>query len=119
MADVPAPRLVDAKSATLRSIFALFGRGLIYALAFWTVYRGMLLVYPPANPSADSDDALRRKQSSQLSAYDEQARKADQMLEESEKQQARTSALLSKQEEQARRFDAVLDRWEKQSGRAK
>ena len=116
MSQVPPPNLSDAHNPTLRSIAALFGRGLIYALAFCAVYRAMLFVYPAGGSYAEPDDALRKRQQSQMQGYDEQARRAGQMLEDSEKQQARSRALITKQEERAQRFDAILDRWEKQAG---
>ena len=115
MSEVPPPKFSDANSPWLLHALALFGRGLIYALAFWAVYRVMLLVYPAGASSTESDEKLRQRQTTQMNSYDEQVQKANQMFDESEKQQARMRALVSKQEEQAKRFDAILDQWERQA----
>jgi hypothetical protein len=114
VSDVPTPKLSDAPF--LRNILVLFGRGLIYALAFWTVYRAMIWVYPPHESSTDTNEGLQQRYTTQMDSYDEQTRKARQMLDESEKQQARMSVVITKQEEQSKRFDAILERWEKQAG---
>ena len=115
MSDVPPPNLRNSDSAWIRQAFVLFGRGLIYAFAFWTVYRVMLLVYPFGDASPDASERLQKRYSTQMNTYDEQTRRAEQMIDETAKQQARTRALISKQEEQAQRFDAILEKWEKQS----
>jgi len=116
VSEVPAPKLSDPNLHDLRSIFLLFGRGLIYALAFWTVYRVMLIVYPVNGGSTDSEERARELQSSQAKTYDEQVKRSNQMFDASEAQQTRMLALISKQDEQAKRFDAVLDQWERQTG---
>jgi hypothetical protein len=114
MSEVPAPNFSDAHSPSLRRVFALFGRGIIYAVAFWLVYLGLFRWYPGS--SSGDDDKLHQRQATQMNTYDEQARKTTQMLLESERQQTRMNAVISKQEEQAKRFDAILDRWERQAG---
>lgn len=113
MSDVPAPNLSDANAPLVRHGFALFIRGVIYALAFWSVYRGMLLVYPLSSTNTDQDEKVHQRQ---MATYDEQTQQASRMMVEAEKQQVRMGAVITKQEEQAKRFDAILDRWEKQTG---
>jgi hypothetical protein len=115
MSDVPPPNLSDANSPRLRQIFALFGRGLIYAVAFWLVYLGLFRIYPGTAPT-ETDDKLRQRYTAQQNTYDEQTRRADEMFVVSERQQARTNAYIAKQEELAKRYEAVLERWEKQTG---
>lgn len=114
MSDVPTPRLSDSNGAWLRTTLVLFGRGIIYSLAFWAVYRAVYLVYP-SKPS-NEDEKWQARQSNQLDAYDEQMKRGVEMAAESQRQQARMDAILSKQEEHSRRFEAVLERWEKQVG---
>ena len=113
MPDVPPPNLSDANSPSVRQVFALFGRGLVYAVAFWLVYFGLLRLYPPFGSAGE--DKLQR-QSEQMKTYDKQAQRAAQLFVEAERQQSRTNAVISKQEEQAKRLDAILERWERQSG---
>jgi hypothetical protein len=115
MSDVPPPNLSDANSPRLQQIFALFGRGLIYAVAFWLVYLGLFRIYP-GTATTEADERLRQRYATQQNTYEEQARRADEMFVESERQQARMNAYISKQEELTKRFDAVLERWEKQTG---
>ena len=115
MSDVPPPNLGDANSPRLRHIFELFGRGLIYAVAFWLVYLGLFRIYP-GGTTTDVDDKLRQRQTAQQNTYDEQAKRATEMFVESERQQLRMNAYISKQEELTKRFEAVIERWEKQTG---
>jgi hypothetical protein len=114
LSEVPAPRLNESNGAWLREVFIWFGRGVVYSLAFWAIYRVVYFIYP-AQSSAD-DAKWRETQTRQTEAYDEQMKRGVEMIVESEKQQARMGAILTKQEEQAKRFDAVLERWEKQVG---
>jgi hypothetical protein len=114
LSEVPAPRLSESNGAWLREILIWFGRGIVYSLAFWAVYRAVYFIYPAQ--SAAEEAKSRETQARQTEAYDEQMKRSTEMLVESERQQARMSAILSKQEEQAKRFDAVLERWEKQVG---
>lgn len=101
MSDVPPPNFNDADKSTMYNIAVLFGKGIVYAIAFWAVYRGFWFVFPAGGTTT---------------TYDVSAQQASQIMEESEKQQLRMRAILTKQEEQAKRFDAILDRWEKQAG---
>ena len=112
MSEVPPPNFADSNSPTLRRIFELFGRGLVYAVAFWLVYLGLFRVYPGLR---SDEGKVTEHQAAQLSTYDEQVKKTSQLLEESERQQARMRDVISKQEEQAKRFDAILERWERQT----
>ena len=116
MDNVPPPKLDSENWPQIRAVLLTFGRGLIYALAFWAVYRAMLWVYPPASPNDATDTAIRERQTSQQDAYDAQAARATRMFDESESQQRRMGAVIAKQEEQSKRFDAVLERWERQTG---
>jgi hypothetical protein len=114
LSDAPAPHINESNGALLREILVWFGRGVVYSLAFWAVYRAVYFIYPA---QSSTDDAKSREtQTRQTDAYDQQMKRAKEMLVESEKQQERMSAILSKQEEQAKRYDAVLERWEKQVG---
>ena len=76
MSEVPPPKLNHANSPVVLGILVLFGRGFIYALAFWTVYRALIWIYPPIGSSAESYEMLQQRQTSQLNVYDEQSRKA-------------------------------------------
>ena len=115
MSEVPPPHLSETNSPRLRQVLALFGRGLIYAVAFWLVYLGLFRIYP-GSATPEADNKVYQRQTAQQITYDEQARKASDLLVESERQQARMNASLTKQEELTKRFDAVIERWEKQTG---
>lgn len=115
MSDVPPPNLSEANSPRLQQIFNLFGRGLIYAVAFWLVYLVLFRIYP-GSATTEVDDKLRQRYTAQQDTYEEQARRANEMFVESERQQVRMNAYISKQEELTKRYDAVLERWEKQTG---
>ena len=115
MSDMPPPNFSDSNSPQLRHIFSLFGRGMIYAVAFWLVYLGLFRIYP-GSPTSEFDEKSRQRYAAQQKAYDEQSRRADEMFAASEQQQLRMNAYISKQEELTKRFDAVIERWEKQTG---
>ena len=105
----------SAPDAAFRNIASLFGRGLVYALAFWAIYG---FVYLPLyyawawfDPSGSTDAQTQR----QMHVWDEQQRQAGEMMKASEAQQRRMDAVLTKQEEQGKRMDAILEAWERQS----
>ena len=116
MSEIPRPNSGYVDAPPLHRMLALFGRGVVYAIAFWTVFRVLQITFPSDISSTDSDEKLRQRQTTQMDAYEEQVKRTDQLFEQSEAQQARMRELISKQEEQAKRFDAVLDSWEKQAG---
>ena len=110
------PKIDTELSLPWRNIFVLFGRGVVYSLAFCLVYFMTFRLPYYVQTSTDSYTALRQRQSEQSDTYDQQAKKFEESLLETERQQARLAAVISKQEDHAKRMDAVIERWERQSG---
>ena len=114
MADVPAPHLDDRKSDTLRAVFVLFGRGLVYAVAFWLVY-AIFFRAPWWAGSKSTDDDDSRRQAQAWKSFDTQQARTLSAMDESEGQQKRMAVILTKQEELLQRFERVIAGWEKSS----
>jgi hypothetical protein len=115
MADVPPPHLDDPRSAPIRRALALFGRGLLYSLAFWAVYAAIYRApWSASSTSPSSDDELKRQVQAWKSFDEQQARSAASM-DKSEEQLKRMDALLTSQEQLMARFERVIAGWEKAS----
>jgi hypothetical protein len=111
MNDVPEPNFDDARSAPLRRVFLLFGRGIVYALAFWMVHAAIYRA-PWSATSTSKDEEERTEQA--WKAHDLQQARAAQSMAAYEIQQKRMDAVITKQEELMLRFEAVIAGWEKQ-----
>ena len=96
----------------MKQILVIFGRGLIYSLAFWLVYT--VIYHPPWQRQASTGDDARTE--AYWKAQEEQQVRSENMFEVAEQQYKRMDALISKQEELSQRFEAVIARWEKQVG---
>ena len=97
----------------MRQVLLTFGRGLVYALAFWLVYS--IFYQPPwrTDEAADQNEARAERY---WSIVEGQQVRNDRLLVVSEQQQKRMDAVMAKQEELSQRFETVIARWEKQVG---
>jgi hypothetical protein len=90
----------------------LFGRGLIYAVAFWAVYS---VLYRPPWFIASTMDKEDKRTESAWKSYDDQQARTEKAWATSEQQQRRMDAILTKQEEVWPRFEKVISSWENQT----
>jgi hypothetical protein len=111
MSEVPEPNLNDVRSAPFRRVFLLFGKGIVYALAFWMVYAAIYRAPWSISSTTKSEEA---RSEDAWKSYDSQKARAENAMAASEAQQKRMDAVITKQEELMRRFEAVIAGWEKQ-----
>ena len=89
----------------LKNIFREFGRGLIWALAFFAVYWLFMLIIPfRTDPRVE--EAWRARASEE--------KRSEMLLDRVERYYDRRDANVAKQEELNRRMEAVIECWEKQ-----
>jgi hypothetical protein len=89
----------------MKELSATFGKGIVYALCFWFVYKGLNLLWQPVTQSS----AATQQQIAAETTYLRQQERASQLLDESEKQHKRMSAIIALQEENAQRLKTLLD----------
>src|SRR4051812_33802462 len=112
MADVPPPNLDDRSSTWFRRVLGLFGRGVVYSLAFWLVYAGVYRA-PWSTPASSASADETNRQTQAWKAYDEQQRRTLAQMEASEAYLKRMDALVTTQEKLMVRFEKVIESWER------
>jgi hypothetical protein len=91
----------------MKELSITFGKGVVYALCFWFVYKGMNFVSQSLMPRA-----AQAEQTMSAENYVLQQERTNRLLDESEKQHKRMSAVITQQEENANRFKLLLDQAE-------
>ena len=95
------------------------GLFIVKAVSFTVIFWGLWLyvLKPITSPAPSTNSSSQDAQSkAQMDTYEQQAKRAAELLDSSDAQQKRMEQLLTTQEEQARRYNLVLDKWEKQTG---